>query len=380
MNSGGHISSAKPAPDPLLSRIAFSRIKGINLSTARTLTGRIGSPENYFTLGTAALSAATGLDSRITDAVYRQSLLDKAAGEQQFVTDKNISTYFCTDNGFPRRLLDCDDAPAMLYGIGRCSFDSLHSIAIVGTRHATPYGIDFVNHLVADLAESLDSLIIISGLAYGIDVAAHKAAVSNGVPTVAVVAHGLNTIYPADHRDIAARIVKEGGSIITEYGSQDSIHKGNFLARNRIVAGLADVVIIVESDIHGGAMTTAHIASAYNREVMAVPGRITDTYSRGANALIADCTARVVRSADDVIAAMNWTAVPKSETQAELHFEMSAEQRAVADYISSHPDHTVNDICIGLNMPYNSLSSLLFEMEMTDMIITLPGGRYMVKG
>lgn len=380
MHPDGHIPmSGTRMPDSVLCRIAFSRVKGINLSTARTLLGRIGTPENYFTLGTASLAAATGLDSKITDAAYRNSLLDKAADEKRFVESKNISTYFCTDNGYPRRLQDCDDAPALLYGIGPCNLDSLHSVAIVGTRHATPYGIDFVNHLVAGLASSLDSLIIISGLAYGIDVAAHRAALDNNVPTVAVVAHGLNTIYPADHRSVAAKIVSQGGSIVTEYSSQDGIHKGNFLARNRIVAGLADVVIVVESDMRGGAMTTARIASAYSREVMAVPGRTTDTYSRGANALIADCTAQIVRSADDVIMAMNWTATPKAETQTELRFEMSSEQQTVADYIISHPDHTVNDICVGLSMPYSRLSALLFEMEMSDLIITLPGGRYMVK-
>lgn len=380
MHQDGHISIPDRAKhDGLLCRIAFSRIKGINLSTGRTLLSRIGTPENYFSLGTAALAAATGLDSKITDADYRNSLLDKAASEKQFVSEKIISTYFCTDNDYPRRLLDCDDAPALLYGIGACNLDCLHSVAIVGTRHATPYGIDFVNHLVADLAASLDSLIVISGLAYGIDVTAHKAALENDVPTVAVVAHGLNTIYPADHRGIAAQIVEHGGSIVTEYSSQDGIHKGNFLARNRIVAGLADVVIVVESDMRGGAMTTARIASAYNREVMAVPGRTTDTYSRGSNALIADCTAQILRSADDVIRAMNWTAAPKAETQTELRFEMTSEQQSVADYIVKHPDHTVNDICVGLAMPYSRLSAVLFEMEMSDMIITLPGGRYMVK-
>ncbi len=380
MTPDGHISSQDILSiDPLLSRIAFSRVKGINLSTARILLSRIGTPEAFFTLSPSALSAASGLDSKITSSAYRNDLLEKAKSECQFVNDKYIKTLFCTDSDYPRRLLDCDDAPAMLYSIGSCNLDSFHSVAIVGTRHATPYGIDFVKKLVADLASSLDSLIVISGLAYGIDIAAHKAALDNKVPTVGVVAHGLNTIYPADHRAIAAKIVGDGGAIVTEYGSQDGIHKGNFLARNRIVAGLADALIVVESDMRGGAMTTARIASAYNREVMATPGRTTDTYSRGCNALIADCTAQIITSADDLIRVMNWTARPKAETQTELRFEMSAEQQTLADYITLHPEHTVNDICVGLGMPFSKLSALLFEMEMSDMILTLPGGRYMVK-
>lgn len=367
------------ASDSLQSRIALSRVKGINLSTAKILLGRVGSPENFFTLGASALSASTGLPSSVTDQVYRSNIYDKAAEECRFVRDKAIKAMFCADDGYPRRLLECDDAPAMLYSIGRCNLDCLHSVAIVGTRHATPYGIDFVRNLVADLAASLDSLIIISGLAYGIDVAAHKAALEHGVPTVAVVAHGLNTIYPSDHRAIAARIINEQGSIVTEYTSADAIHKGNFLARNRIMAGLADVVIVVESDMRGGAMTTARIASAYNREVMAVPGRVTDTYSRGCNSLIADCTARIVRSAEDVFNAMNWQMIPTEESQTELSFTMSPEQQTVADYIISHPDHTINDICVGLSIPYNILSAMLFDMEMSDVILTLPGGRFAVK-
>lgn len=364
--------------DPLVAKIAFSRIRGINLSTARQLVGRIGSYENFFTLSPSALASATGLDEKLTNQAYRQSLIDAATKESRFVTEKSIATSFFEDEGYPSRLSDCDDAPVLLYSIGRCNLESLHTVAIVGTRHATPYGIDFVKHLVADLAQSLDSLVIISGLAYGIDVAAHRAAIDSSVPTIAVVAHGLNTIYPADHRSTAAKIVKDGGAIVTEYASDSSIHKGNFLARNRIVAGLADVVIVVESDIHGGALSTARIASAYNHEVMAVPGRVTDTYSRGCNALIANQTASIIRSAEDLISLMNWTAKPAPESQTELVFEMTPEQKTIIDHIIAHPDHTVNDICIDLGIPFNRLTAMLFEMEMSDMILTIPGGHYAV--
>lgn len=364
--------------DPLIRKIAFSKIKGINLTTARQLEARIGGCDNYFSLSRHALAAASGLDDRLTDDQYRQSLIQTAEKEAQFINDKSISAVFFTDNNYPHRLLECDDAPTMLYSIGNCNLDSIHTVAIVGTRHATPYGIDFVKHLVSDLARKLDSLVIISGLAYGIDVAAHRASLDAEVPTVAVVAHGLNTIYPADHRSTAAHIVNSGGAIVTEYTSDTTIHRGNFLARNRIIAALADAVIVVESDLRGGALSTARIASAYNREVMATPGRITDTYSRGCNELIANNTASIIRCADDLINVMNWTAKPVPGTQAELAFEMTPEQEAVADHIISHPDHTVNDICIALGIPFNTLSAMLFEMEMSDMIISIPGGRYAV--
>lgn len=364
--------------DPLVARIAFSKIKGINISTATRLLDRIGNPESFFTLPASSLAAACGIGSRICDDNYRLGVLEAAREESLFVTGNSINALFLDSDKFPRRLTECDDAPPLLYSLGKANLNSLHSIAIVGTRHATPYGLDFIKHFVRDLSSSLDSLLIISGLAYGIDVAAHRAALEQAVPTVAVVAHGLNTIYPADHRSTAARIINEGGGIVTEYGSDTAIHKGNFLARNRIVAGLADVVVIVESDIKGGAMVTARIAGAYNREVMAVPGRTTDTYSRGCNALIADRTASIVRSAEDLIDAMNWTACPQPSEQQTISFDMTPEQKSVADYITAHPDQTVNDICVGLNMPYSHLSAMLFEMEMSDMIIMLPGGRYAV--
>lgn len=371
-------TSLPSSVDPLVARIAFSKIKGLNHSTAQRLLSLIGSPENFFTLTTNALSATCRLDSRVCDANYRMSLLNEAEREAAFVTEKSIVARFIDTDAYPNRLSDCDDAPAMLYSIGKCNLNSLHFVAVVGTRHATPYGLDFVNHLVADLAERIDNLVIVSGLAYGIDVAAHRAALDNNIPTIAVVAHGLNTIYPADHRATAAKIVNSGGAIVTEYTSDATIHRSNFLARNRIVAGLSDAVIVVESDIKGGALATARIAAAYNREVFAVPGRTTDTYSRGCNDLIANQAASIIRSADDLIEALNWTSRPKAFSQQELAFDMTPEQKAVADYIVTHPDHTVNDICIGLGIPFSQLSAMLFEMEMSDMLMTLPGGRYAV--
>lgn len=364
--------------DPLVARIAFSKVKGINYSTASRILAAIETPGRFFTLPSSTLSACCGINSRICDISLRLSLLQEAEKEAFFVKSKSINARFIGTDDYPRRLCDCDDAPAMLYSIGNCNPDSLHTVAIVGTRHATPYGLDFVRHLVKDLSDRLDSLIIISGLAYGIDVAAHRAALDNGVSTMAVVAHGLDTIYPADHRSTAAKIVKQGGAIITEYPSESPIHPGKFLARNRIVAGLADAVIVVESDIKGGALSTAANASAYNREVMAVPGRTTDTYSRGCNELIANQTASIIRSADDLISAMNWTQRQQSDKQTVLTFEMTPEQQTIADHIISNPEHTVNDICVSLGMPFNQLSSILFDMEMNDMIITLPGGRFAV--
>lgn len=363
--------------DPPVARIAFSKIKGINFSTASRLLGMLGSPEQFFTMQPAALQASCGIDRRICDTGYRQSLLDAAEQESIYIKSKSISARFVGDDGYPRRLADCDDAPAMLYSVGPCNLNCLHSVAIVGTRHATPYGLDFVKHLVADLAATVDSLVIVSGLAYGIDVAAHRAALENGIPTVAVVAHGLNTIYPADHRDTAAHIVSQGGAIVTEYTSDSTIHRGNFLARNRIVAGLCDCTVVVESAAHGGALATARIASDYNRDVFAVPGRLSDPYSAGTNRLIASRTASLLPDADFLIQAMGWTpaAAPANE-EPRLFRPVSDEEQRLLDIVAANPTFTSADIAAALAMPYARVADMLFRMEMDDMLISIPGGRY----
>ena len=270
----------------------------------------------------------------------------------------------------------------VLYRLGKCDLNAKHVVSVVGTRRATAYGLRFTADLIAGLASRLDGLIVVSGLAYGIDVAAHRAALQADVPTVAVVAHGLRTLYPADHRDVARRIIDSGGAIVTEYVSDASVHRGNFLARNRIVAGLADALVLVESDARGGAMVTASIASAYNRDVFALPGRVTDRYSRGANALIQANKAVMLRDADDLIDAMNWQTKPQPGSQGTLDFahdtepELSPEMEVIVEYMRKNPTATINDIASGLAIPYRLLSARMTEMEMDDIVTALPGGIY----
>ena len=355
-------------------RIAFAGYKNMNLGAARHFAA-LGIGENeFFEWPVAKLAAITGLKSSYFDDAKRAEAIQKGTTEAQFAINNGIKTLFFADDNYPSRMNDCDDAPALLFCLGEAQ-EAAHAVSIVGTRHSTAYGLDFTRHLVEDLAASLDSLLIVSGLAYGIDIAAHRAALSAGVPTGAVLAHGLNTIYPADHRNEARRMVKEGGFLMTEYPSYAPIHKGNFLARNRIVAAMADVTVVVESDNKGGAMSTARIAGAYNREVMALPGRITDTYSRGCNSLISRGEAIMVRDAGDIIDALGWKARPVEKKQQELPF-LSPEQTQIADFLKSKPDATVNDLCSGIGIPYSRLSALLFEMEMDDIVTALPGGRY----
>ncbi len=362
--------------DPLLQQIAMSRSKGMKASTYRELTERIGHLDNFFTLSQAELHNLTGISSDIFSEGYRQKLLDKAANEAAFVRSNHIDVHFVDTPQYPHRLANCEDAPMALYRLGSCDLDSRHVVGIVGTRHATPYGIDFADRLVADLASKLDGLVIVSGLAYGIDVAAHKSAIAHGVPTVGVLAHALNTIYPADHRSIAAKMVSCGGALITEYTTDTRIHRSNFLARNRIVAGLCDCIVVVESDYKGGSMSTARIAMQYNRDVFAVPGRNTDKYSHGTNTLIANHTASLLMNADQLIQQMGWDLKASAPEPPTLFRALTPDEDELIEFIKNNPDLTINDICVRLGKSYSHISGLLLQLEMDDILMILPGGRY----
>ncbi|MBD5276522.1 MAG: DNA-protecting protein DprA [Bacteroides sp.] len=362
----------------LCTKIAFSMLRGINRANAQELLRRAGSMESIFTRTEAELAELLGRSGGIASRRYRDSVMEQAAGEELFVRNSQVSACCCTDDEYPRRLHMCDDAPALIYTLGHTPLDSMRTVAIVGTRHATPYGIETTKRIVRELAARYDNIAIISGLAYGIDVAAHRAALAEGIPTIGVMANALNTVYPADHRDTAVRMVRAGGMLISEYPTSSRIHRGFFLARNRIVAGLADAVVVVESDIKGGAMATARIASAYNRELFAVPGRVSDVQSRGCNELIATQAAVMLRDASDIGLALGWPERAAEGTQGELALELSDNQKLVVDYLREHPEAGINDMCVGLGMSYSSLSSLLFELEMSELLIPVPGGRYMI--
>lgn len=355
--------------------IAFATYRNITVGTARRFVDLGIKPREFIEGDARRLGAITGLRESYFDDWQRGEALAAARREAAFCESNGIKTALAHTEAYPVRLGECDDAPAMLFSLGNLDPNPGHTVAIVGTRHCTSYGMDFTQHLVKDLAESIEGLVIISGLAYGIDIAAHRAAIKAGVTTGAVLAHGLNTIYPADHRNEARNIVTEGGFLATEYMSESTIHRGNFLARNRIVAGMADVTVVVESDNKGGAMTTARIAGAYNREVMAAPGRACDQYSRGCNALIARREASIIRDADDLIELMNWTKRSVPGEQQELPF-LTPDQTIIIDFLTSHPNATVNDLCVHTGLPVQHLTGILFDLEMDDKIVSLPGGRY----
>ncbi len=366
------------AYDPTtVGRIAFASLKGMKLAMARQLLERLPDESTFFSASATQLSAILGFGTKLLDSDLRASTLARAKEELRFTSASGIRPLYFTDPLFPHRLDNCDDAPALLYALGNCDLNCRHSVAIVGTRHATPYGTGFVDRLVADIAGQLPGTLIVSGLAYGIDIAAHKAALRHGLPTAAVLAHGLSTIYPSSHRTVAAEIARSGGVLLTDYPHDAPVHRGNFLARNRIIAGLADCTIVVESAEKGGALVTAGIAQSYDRDVFALPGRTSDPYSKGCNHLIATNGAALIQSAADLINAMGWAHEKSSAgIQKELFNVYTEKEQKVIDYLTANGEAWINNLAVALNTPMHKLMALLVDMEFKGYIANYPGGRY----
>ena len=359
-------------------RIAFASIRGMGIDIARSILDVIPSEQEFFSMKEGELMRIIGSRTKIHESAYRNACLEKAKRELDFIYNNHIRVAYFLDDDYPARLLQASDAPILLYSIGECNLNASRIVSVVGTRHATDYGRRFCNTLMSDLAQVLPDVVIVSGLAFGIDIAAHRASLKYGLRTVGVQARGLNKIYPSQHRNDAAAIVKQGGAIVSDYTSQDDVHKGNFVARNRIIAALSDCTVVVESANKGGALITANIAASYNRDVLAVPGRITDEYSKGCNRLIMNNQAAVITSADDLLKAMNWQSVAPKQVELELFPKLSAEEQIIVDTIRNMGDAHINSITQQLGMPVYKVMSALVELECRGIVASLPGCRYTV--
>lgn len=361
----------------LLYRLAFSQLKGMHPHVASEVLERVGSERAFFELPDSELKRIMGSRLKIFESGYRSEILEAAKEEEDFCTSNHIRCLYFTDSEYPQRLLECEDAPSMLFMLGNANLNARYVVSVVGTRSATVYGVNFINHLIEDLGKKLDDVLVISGLAMGCDITSHRKALDEGIPTVGVVAHGLDTLYPAEHRRYAARMVREGGGIVTDYPHGTRPHRGNFLARNRIVAGLSDAVVVAESGApKGGALHTARLAQLYNRDVFALPGRTSDTYSTGCNLLIKSDVAHLAESADDIIATMGWTPKPSTGTQEELFPVVTPEQQRVLEVLRRKGEGQINCLTAELDIPVGQLMALLTEMEFSGLVMALPGARY----
>ncbi len=358
----------------MLYDIALSQIKQLDARRRQLLLKAFGSAENIFTAPADAFDELGVIKKYFASTGAKEEALRKAEKELKFIEQKNISVFLIDDENYPNRLRQCPDAPHLIYSTSNIDMNVGKFVSIVGTRRCTNYGRDLVQDLVSGLKEMLgDDLTIVSGLAHGIDVAAHRAALYCGVRTFGIVAHGLDTIYPAANRNVAAEMVKRGGAVITEYPTATQSIPANFLARNRIIAGLADVVAVVESAARGGALVTAGIANGYGRSVYAFPGRVGDKASEGCNMLLRTTQAGLIQCAKDLVKAEMWDyTAPK---QQELFHNYSPEEQRVVDILSSGSVHLA-DIAIAMDMKSNSLSPLLIDMELKSIIEGVAGGRY----
>lgn len=363
-------------------KIALSMQKHVTSSVVREMETRGLSPKDFFTLDTPALSLALGLSAgKAFQRMERDEVLFKARKEWEIMQRHNISGHFLLDDDYPVRLSQASDAPVFLYRVGDADLDSAKMVSVVGTRKPTPYGVDFTSRLIEDLAGYFPDLTVVSGLAYGIDAVAHTAAMKAGLPTVAVVAHGLNMIYPAQHRDLARMIVKNGGAILSEYPFGEQPYRQRFLERNRIVAGLCDVTVVAESDIKGGAMSTANTAFSYSRDVMALPGRASDKLSSGCNMLIRRGKACLITSAADLIEHVGWQpfGIPAGVLQRNLFPELDGEAKLVYDTLRFSTEPMQIDRIHSLTLiPISGLMSVLGEMEFDGIVIRHPGNRFSV--
>lgn len=368
-------------PEDLLYKIAISLIPGIGPVTARTLIAYSGSAESVILEKEKNLLKIPGIGEinaqRI--AATQTDALDQAKREIEFIGKNQIQTYFYLDENYPPHLKGCADAPIIFYYKGNANLNESRIISVVGTRNATNYGKEICDEMIKSFSERKYNLLVISGLAYGIDVQAHKSCLKYNVPTVGVLAHGLDTVYPSLHTPIAHKMLDNGG-LLSDFPSETRIDRQNFLRRNRIIAGLADATIIVESAEKGGALVTADIANSYNRDVFAFPGRSTDTYSRGCNKLIKLNEAVLVENSADIEKAMNWDVKGpiNKPLQTSLFAELTSEEQKLVDLLKGG-DRFIDELTLETKMPMSKVSALLLDMEFKGLVASLPGKMYRMK-
>lgn len=361
----------------ILSQIALTFTPGLGNTSIRRLVD-LYPDEDIFALPMSELRSAFGNHQGIIDNILNKSGFTRAEEELRFCEANHIRPLFFTEPDYPEHLNrpETDDCPALLYVLGHANLNPERPVAVVGTRRATPYGRDNTDKLIRELKSY--NTHIISGLAYGIDTAAHTAALDHGLPTIAVLGHGLDRIYPAQNRPLAKRILEAGGVLATEYPSGTAINPRYFPARNRIIAALADATVVVEASEKGGALITAAIANSYQRDVFAVPGRLTDTYSRGTNNLIATNRALLVRNADDIAFHLGWPLLGKQTEMAEMKDtpKLSADEQKIANALKANDHLTLNELATTVGMPLPKAAAILFNMEMAQLVRTLPGHLY----
>ncbi len=360
--------------DELYYTLALQKIDGVGAVVAKKLLNHCGSAQAIFEAKSSQLSGIDGIGSVLLKNLKDKSVFDKAERELQFIEKNSIKLSHFQDENYPDRLKHCIDSPLLLFSSGNIDLTNRRIISIVGTRQITSYGTEFCKKLIEDLAPL--NPIIVSGFAYGVDIVAHQAAMDYNLQTIGVLAHGMNEIYPKVHKKYVAK-VEENGGFMTEFWSDSGPMRENFVSRNRIVAGMSEATIVIESAEKGGSLITANMANDYNRDVFAVPGRISDKYSQGCNNLIKTQRAHLLSSAADILYILNWEIASQARqgksVQKQLFVSLEPEEQKIYDYLIKNGKELMDIIAIDCDMPIFKISSMLLTMELKGVIRPLPG-------
>lgn len=358
--------------------MALTRLSGFSQQQALQLYRELGGGQAVYEHRHDIGDVVADCTPRLAEALKDwDDALKRAAAEMEFVTKHSIRVLTPNDEDYPARLRECDDAPLTLYYKGNADLNRQHIVGIVGTRRCTAYGQDLTRRFVSRLRELCPDTLIASGLAYGIDICAHRESLACGMDTVGVLAHGLDQIYPNHHRDTAAQMVGHGG-LLTEYMSLTEPFANNFRQRNRIVAGMSDAIVVCESAYKGGALITARVAQDYGRDVFAFPGAVGAPYSEGCNQLIRDNKAGLITSAEDFVESMGWQTVTRQSEAVErqLFPDLTADEQAIVSQLQQTNDLQLNILSVKTNIPIGQLTALLFQLEMKGVVRSMAGGSY----
>jgi len=360
-----------------LFQIALTLIEGVGDVNAKNLLAYCGSAPEVFKQKKATLLKIPGIGEYTAKTIFAsKAVLTRAETELKFIEKYKITSLFFTDDNYPQRLKYCSDSPILLYYKGNANLNAVKIVSVVGSRKPSDYGKQITEQLIAEL--SANNVLIVSGLAYGIDICAHKAALTNNLQTVGVLAHGLDRIYPQTHSNVAKKMIENGG-LLTDFMSETNPDAVNFPKRNRIVAGLCDALVIVESKRKGGSLITATIANSYNKDVFAFPGRANDELSEGCNGLIKQNRATLIENAADLMYAMQWeetTSTKNKTSQVPLMINLTDEEQIIAAVFKTKNPLQIDELCYLSNMPVSKVAGLLLQLEFNNLIKSKPGKLY----
>lgn len=352
--------------------LALLRIDGVGDIVAKKLISHCGSAEHVFNAKMKDLKAIDGVGEVLIKNLKDKTVFEKAEQELQYIQNEKIQILYFQNDDYPERLKHCIDGPVLLFASGNFDFKRRRMISIVGTRQITSHGTEFCKKLIEDIA--IFNPIIVSGFAYGVDIVAHQSAMEHNLETIGVLAHGLTQIYPKSHKKYVAKMEQNGG-FLTEFWSNTNPDKENFVRRNRIVAGMSEATIVIESAEKGGSLITANMANDYNRDVFAVPGRTTDKYSQGCNDLIKTQRANLITSAADLVYCLNWELEVKEtkSMQKQLFVTLDFEEQKIYDYLQQNGKQLLDIVALECDFPIFRVSSILLNMELKGIVRPLPG-------